>query len=241
MKFGMGQPVGRIEDKRFITGAGRYTADILPEKCLHGFVLRSPRAHATFRFTDLSTARALKGVKLVLTHADIANLGDLPCKGLIQTIEGTPVKPTPHPILADGTVRYVGEPVAFIVAETVELARDAGEAIGIDYSPLPAVTGIEQATAPGAPQIWPDRAGNIAFVAEQGDKAKADAAFAKAASTVSMTIVNNRLVSSYMETRAALGEYDPKSKRYTLTLGSQGSHGVRDLLCNSVFLSLIHI
>lgn len=234
MKFGMGQPVHRLEDKRFITGAGRYTADLLPEKCLHALVLRSPHAHATFRFTDLETARAMKGVKLVLTHAEIGHLGDLPCKGLIQTIDDTPVKPTPHPVLANGTVRHVGEPVAFIVAETIDRARDAAEAIGIDYSPLPAVTGLREAVAPGAPQVWPDRAGNIAFVAQQGDKDRADAAFARAARTVSLTIVNNRLVSSYMETRAALGEYDTKTRRYTLTLGSQGSHGVRDLLCDNV-------
>lgn len=234
MKFGMGQPVRRLEDKRFITGQGRYTADFLPEKCLHAVVLRSPHAHAAFRFTDLETARSMKGVKLVLTHAEVAHLGDLPCKGLIQTSDGTPVKPTPHPVLADGTVRYVGEPVAFIVADSVERARDAAEAIGIDYEPRPAVTGIAAAITPGAPQVWPDRAGNIAFVAQQGDKARTDAAFAKAVRTVSLTIVNNRLVSSYMETRAALGEYDTATKRYTLTLGSQGSHGVRDLLCKSV-------
>jgi aerobic carbon-monoxide dehydrogenase large subunit len=235
MKFGMGQPVRRIEDKRFITGTGRYTSDIQPDKALHAMVLRSPHAHATFKFNDLDSARKLKGVKLVLTHEDISHLGDLPCKGLIQTLDGTPVKPTPHPILAKGTVRHVGEAVAFIVADTLDTARDAMEAIGIDYTPLPAVTGLREAVLPGAPQVWPDRKGNIAFVAEQGNKARTEAAFAKAASTVSMTISNNRLVSSYMETRAAIGEYDAKTKRYTLTLGSQGSHGVRDLLCNNVF------
>jgi aerobic carbon-monoxide dehydrogenase large subunit len=235
MKFGVGQPIRRLEDQRFITGAGRYTSDLIPANALHGFVLRSPHAHASFRFTDLATARAIKGVKLILTHEDIAHLGDLPCKGLIQTTDGTPVKPTPHPILAKGTVRHVGEAVAFIVADTVNKARDAAEAIGIDYTVLPAITGIAAATAKGAPQVWPDRPGNIAFTAEQGNKARTDAAFAKAASTVSMTIVNNRLVSSYMETRAAIAEYDTKTKRFTLTLGSQGSHGVRDLLCNSVF------
>lgn len=235
MKFGVGQPVRRLEDKRFITGAGRYTSDIMPDKALHAIVLRSPHAHANFKIGDLATARGIKGVRLILTADDIAHLGDLPCKGLIQTLDGTPVKPTPHPILARGTVRHVGEPVAFIVADTVDIARDAAEAIAVDYATLPAVTGIAEATAPGAPQVWADRPGNIAFVAQQGDKARTDAAFARAASTVSMTIVNNRLVSSYMETRAAVGEYDPGTKRYTLTLGSQGSHGVRDLLCKNIF------
>ena len=235
MKFGVGQPVRRVEDKRFITGAGRYTSDIVVEKALHAIVVRSPHAHASFAFGDLAAARAMKGVRLILTHEDIAHLGDLPCKGVIMQVDGTMVKPTPHPVLPKDTVRHVGEAIAFVVAETVEQARDAAEAVMVDYVVKPAVTGIENAIAEGAPQVWPDRPGNIAFVAQQGNKDKADAAFAKAAKTVSMTIANNRLVSSYMETRAALAEYDTKTRRYTLTLGSQGSHGVRDLLCNSVF------
>jgi carbon-monoxide dehydrogenase large subunit len=235
MKFGMGQPMRRVEDQRFITGAGRYTADILPEKTMHAVALRSPHAHASFRFTDLETARAMKGVRLILTHDDVAHLGDLPCKGLIQTIEGAPVKPSPHPVLPKDTVRHVGEAIAFIVADTMERARDAAEAIGVDYDVKPAVTGLREAVKAGAPAVWADRPGNIAFTAQQGDKGRTDAAFANAARTVSLTIVNNRLVSSYMETRAALAEYDTGTKRWTLTLGSQGSHGVRDLLCGSVF------
>ncbi len=235
MKFGVGQPVRRVEDKRFITGAGRYTSDIAADRALHSIVVRSPHAHAGFTFGDLAVARAMKGVKLILTHEDIAHLGDLPCKGVIMQVDGTMVKPTPRPVLPKDTVRHVGEAIAFVVAETVEQARDAAEAVMVDYVVKPAVTGIANAIAKGAPQVWADRPGNIAFVAQQGNKDKADAAFAKAAKTVSMTIANNRLVSSYMETRAALAEYDAKTKRYTLTLGSQGSHGVRDLLCNSVF------
>ncbi len=235
MKFGVGQPVRRVEDKRFITGAGRYTSDIAADRALHSIVVRSPHAHAGFTFGDLAAARAMKGVKLILTHEDIAHLGDLPCKGVIMQVDGTMVKPTPRPVLPKDTVRHVGEAIAFVVAETVEQARDAAEAVMVDYVVKPAVTGIANAIAKGAPQVWADRPGNIAFVAQQGNKDKADAAFAKAAKTVSMTIANNRLVSSYMETRAALAEYDAKTKRYTLTLGSQGSHGVRDLLCNSVF------
>ncbi len=235
MKFGMGQPVRRVEDRRFITGEGRYTADLMPEGALHAVVLRSPHAHARFRIADLSAARAVPGVRLVLTHADIAHLGDLPCKGLIQTIDGSPVKPTPHPVLPVDTVRHVGEPVAFVVADTVEAARDGAEAIAIDWEPLPAVAGIAEALALDAPLVWADRPGNIAFVAEQGDRDRTEAAFAKAARTVSLSVVNNRLVSSFMETRAALATYDSGTQRWTLTLGSQGSHGVRDLLAKSVF------
>jgi carbon-monoxide dehydrogenase large subunit len=234
MKFGFGQPVRRVEDQRLTTGAGRYTDDTAVEGALHAFVLRSQYAHATFKIRDKETARRMKGVKLILTGEDVAHLGDLPCKGLIKTISGEPVKPLPVPVLPTDTVRHVGEAVAFIVAETLAQARDAAEAIDIEWTTLPSVTGIEEALAPKAPQLWPDRPGNVAFEAEQGDKAKTDAAFAKADRTVAVTIVNNRLASNYMETRACIAEYDKAAKRWTLTLGSQGSHGTRDILAKSI-------
>ncbi|MBX9874864.1 MAG: molybdopterin-dependent oxidoreductase, partial [Beijerinckiaceae bacterium] len=234
MKFGFGQPVRRVEDQRLTTGAGRYTDDTAVEGALHGFVLRSQYAHATFRIRDTETARRMKGVKLILTGEDVAHLGDLPCKGLIKTLSGEPVTPLPVPVLPTNIVRHVGEAVAFIVAETLDQARDAAEAIEIEWESLPSVTGIEEALAPKAPQIWPDRPGNVAFEAEQGDKAKTDAAFAKADRTIAVTIVNNRLASNYMETRACIAEYDKATKRWTLTLGSQGSHGTRDILAKSI-------
>jgi len=234
MKFGFGQPVRRVEDHRLTTGAGRYTDDTAVEGALHAFVLRSQYAHANFRIRDKAAALALKGVKLILTGEDVAHLGDIPCKGLIKTVSGEPVKPLPVPVLPTDTVRHVGEAVAFIVAETLVQARDAAEAIDIEWTPLPAVTGIEAALDPQAPQIWPDRAGNVAFEAEQGDIARTDKAFAKAARTVSVTIYNNRLASNYMETRACIAEYDKAAKRWTLTLGSQGSHGTRDILAKNI-------
>lgn len=234
MKFGFGQPVRRVEDQRLTTGTGRYTDDTAVEGALHGFVLRSQYAHATFKIRDKETARGMKGVKLILTGEDVAHLGDLPCKGLIKTVSGEMVKPLPVPVLPTDTVRHVGEAVAFIVAETLEQARDAAEAIEIEWTALPSVTGIEEALDPKAHQVWPDRPGNVAFEAEQGDKAKTDAAFAKADRTVAVTIVNNRLASNYMETRACIAEYDKADKRWTLTLGSQGSHGTRDLLASYV-------
>lgn len=234
MKFGFGQPVRRVEDQRLTTGAGRYTDDTAVEGALHAFVLRSQYAHATFTIRDKDTARGMKGVKLILTGEDVAHLGDLPCKGLIKTLSGEPVTPLPVPVLPMNIVRHVGEAVAFIVAETLDQARDAAEAIEIEWESLPSVTGIEEALAPKAPQIWPDRPGNVAFEAEQGDKAKTDAAFAKADRTVAVTIVNNRLASNYMETRACIAEYDKATKRWTLTLGSQGSHGTRDILAKSI-------
>ncbi|WP_420103903.1 xanthine dehydrogenase family protein molybdopterin-binding subunit [Bosea sp. (in: a-proteobacteria)] len=234
MKFGFGQPVRRVEDQRLTTGTGRYTDDIAAEGALHAYVLRSPYAHARFTISDTAAARALKGVKLILTGADVAHYGDLPCKGLIKTLSGEPVKSLPVPVLPTDTVRHVGEAVAFIVAETLAQARDAAEAIAIDWDPLPAVTGIAEALEEGAPQVWPDRARNIAFEAEQGDREKTEKAFAKAARTVSLTVVNNRLASNYMETRACIADYDKAEKRWTLTLGSQGSHGMRDLIATYV-------
>ncbi len=234
MKFGFGQPVRRVEDHRLTTGAGRYTDDTAVEGALHAFVLRSQYAHASFTIRDKSAALAMKGVKLILTGEDVASYGDIPCKGLIKTLSGEPVKPLPVPVLPTDTVRHVGEAVAFIVAETLVQARDAAEAIEIEWTPLPAVTGIEAALDPKAPQIWPDRAGNVAFEAEQGDSARTEKAFAKAARTVSVTIYNNRLASNYMETRACIAEFDKAEKRWTLTLGSQGSHGTRDILAKNI-------
>ncbi|TQI73014.1 xanthine dehydrogenase molybdenum binding subunit apoprotein [Bosea sp. AK1] len=234
MKFGFGQPVRRVEDQRLTTGAGRYTDDIAAEGALHAFVLRSPYAHARFAVADVETARKMKGVKLILTGADVSGYGDLPCKGHVKTTSGEMSESLPVPVLPTDTVRHVGEAVAFIVAETLAQARDAAEAIAIDWDPLPAVTGIAEALQKGAPQVWPDRKGNVAFEAEQGDRAKTEKAFAKAARTVSLTVVNNRLASNYMETRACIAEYDKADKRWTLTLGSQGSHGMRDLIATYV-------
>ena len=234
MKFGFGQPVRRVEDQRLTTGTGRYTDDIAVEGALHAYVLRSQYAHARFTIRDKETARRMKGVKLVLTGEDVAQYGDLPCKGHIKTVSGGVSQSLPVPVLPLDSVRHVGEAVAFIVAETLEQARDAAEAIEIDWQPLPAVTGIAEALAEGAPQVWAERPGNVAFEAEQGDREKTEKAFAKAARTVSLTIVNNRLASNYMETRACVAEYDKADKRWTLTLGSQGSHGMRDLLATYV-------
>jgi carbon-monoxide dehydrogenase large subunit len=235
MKFGVGQPIRRVEDQRLTTGSGRYTDDTAVEGALHGYVLRSQYAHAKFAIRDKDTARKMKGVKLILSGEDVAHLGGLPCKGLIASSSGEPVRPMPVPVLPLDTVRHVGEAVAFIVAETLEQARDAAEAIDIAWDPLPSVTGISEALADGAPLVWPDRAGNVAFEAGQGDAEKTEQAFARADRTVSVTIVNNRLASNYMETRASIAEYDKETKRWTLTLGSQGSHGTREILADYIF------
>jgi aerobic carbon-monoxide dehydrogenase large subunit len=231
-KFGVGQPVRRVEDQRFVTGHGQYTSDIMPAGTLHAVLVRSPHAHATFRITDVEAARKIKGVKLVLTAADVAHLGKIACGGQVANADKSP---TPYPdyrLLAVDTVKHVGDAVAFVVADTAERARDAAEAIAIKWTALPAVSDTRAAMAKGASLVWPDAPGNIVYDTSMGDKAKADAAFAKAHRTVKLEIENNRLVTNYMETRACLAEYDPKAKSWSVTLGSQGVHGLQKSLAS---------
>jgi carbon-monoxide dehydrogenase large subunit len=230
IKFGVGQSVLRKEDDALIRGKGRYTDDVAPQPALHALVLRSPHAHAKFT-VDVARAKGLPGVALVLTAADIGDLGDLPC---LFNFEVDPFTGTPYPILARDEVRHVGDAVAFVVADTIDHARDAIEAIEVKWSPLPAVTGVANAVKPGAPQVWPEKPGNILFDVPIGDKEATDAAFAKAQAVAEISIVNPRVVASFMETRAAICEYDAKRDHLTLTVGSQGSHRLRDILCQNV-------
>ncbi len=234
MKFGLGQPVRRVEDQKFVTGQGQYTADVEPAGTLHAVVLRSPHAHAAFTIDDRETAAGLPGVKLVLTAADLGHLGGIPCLAPLENTDGSAMALPPYPVLATGIVRHVGDGIAMIVAETLDQAREAAEALSVSYEPSPAVAEVTAAIGKGAPQVWPDIAGNIAYDRELGDKAATDAAFAAAARTVSLTVVNNRLVANYLEPRAALGEYDAEKGRYTLTAGSQGVHGLHGQLCEPI-------
>ena len=228
MKFGFGQALTRKEDDPLVRGAGCYVADVSPPGALHAVVLRSPHAHAKFTIGDLARVKAMKGVRLVLTGADTADLGPLPTPGVL---EGVDIKVPHYPILALDVVRHVGDAVAFVVADTLEQAKDAAEAITIDWQPLPHVIGAIEALKPGARRsgrtgpIWRSKP-------RVGDAAATKAAFAKAARTVSTTIVNQRLVTNYMDTRGVIAEYD--GERYTLTLGSQGSHIIRDIICGDV-------
>ncbi len=230
-KFGFSQGLTRKEDDALIRGNGRYVADFLPEKTLHAVVLRSPHAHARFRITDAEAARAVKGVHLVLTAAEAADLGGLPCVGIP---EGVKVDAPRYPILAVDEVRHVGDAVAFVVADTVAQAKDAAEAIAVDWEPLPHVVSAVDALKPSAPQVWPSHAGNLAFEDRLGDEKATAQALADAARTVSLSIVNQRLVTNYLDTRGVIAEYDGKTDHLTLTLGSQGSHIVRDILCGAV-------
>lgn len=234
MKFGIGQAVKRVEDTRFLTGAGNYTADFIPENALHAAFLRSPHAHAGFTFRDLQAARAMPGVRAVYTLADLSDLGGLRCIWPINNADGslTPLKP--YPIMADGQTFHVGDIVAMVVAETEFAARDAAESVTVDWQPLEPVVGLRAATAEGAPRLFAGAPGNLAYDTHFGDQARAAEAFAGAAHAVRMTVVNNRLVANYIETRGAVGDYDPAGGRFTLHVTSQGVHGFRDLLADTV-------
>src|SRR4051812_10983270 len=228
IKFGFGEALTRKEDDQLIRGGGRYVADIAPAGALHATVLRSPHAHARFRITDLNAARALPGVRSVLTAADLAHLGDLPCGGIPP---GVDVPVPPYPVLARDSVKHVGDAIAFVVADTVEQAKDAAEAIVIEWEALPHMVDLEAAVAPGAPRVWPDRPGNICYETTLGDKERTRAAFARAAKVVELRVVNPRVVTNYLDTRAAIAEYDAAAEKFTLTVPTQGPHLVRDVLC----------
>jgi aerobic carbon-monoxide dehydrogenase large subunit len=229
-KFGIGQAVRRVEDVRFITGAGRYVDDIsLPGMC-HGVVLLSPHAHARIKSVDVSKAKAAPGVLLVLTGADVAaeKLGAFTAAMMPEDL-GAPKGHRIHQqLLQCDKVRFVGDRVAFVVAETQGQARDAAEMIEVDYETLPAVALVEDAAKDGAPKVWDDNPnGNVAFMLAFGDQAATDAAFAKAKHTVKLRMENNRVTPVSMEPRTAIGDYNAADDFYTLYTSSQNPHGVR--------------
>ncbi len=227
MKFGIGSPVRRKEDDALLRGCGRFVADVASDGALHAVVVRSPHAHARFAI-DAAKARAMPGVRLVLTGDDVRDLGPVPC---LAGIPGVEIDIPFYPALARDEVRHVGDAVAFVVADTVERARDAADAVELRWEALPAAVGAAAALAPGAAQVWPQRPGNLAFEVELGNRTAAERALAGAARRVTLTLVNQRLVTNYMETRGVLAEYDAGTGRLTVTLGSQGSHSIRSTLC----------
>jgi carbon-monoxide dehydrogenase large subunit len=226
LKFGFGQSVLRKEDDPLLRGLGRYVADIAPRETLHGAVLRSPHAHGRFQI-DAAQARAMPGVRLVLTGAETENLGLLPCTvGLPNTVLDVP----PYAILAGNEVRHVGDAIAFVVADTRERAKDAVEAIAVIWEELPYVTGTTEALKPGAPLVWAEHKDNVVFDLSIGDKAATDRTFAAAAKIVSLKLVNQRVVANYLDTRGVVADYDTADERVTLTLSSQCPHAIRDVL-----------
>lgn len=234
-KFGIGQPVRRVEDQRFLAGAGRFVDDLaLPRQC-YGALVMSPHAHARIRRIDVAAARAAAGVVCVLTGADAEadKIGRIP-PVMPEDMGGPKGYRTFWPLLVTDKVRAVGERVAFVVAETLAQARDAAELVEVDYETLPAVTSLEDAVKDGAPAVWDECPGNVSFTLMFGDKDAVDAAFATAAHVVSLKLANNRVAPSAMEPRAAIGEYRPADDAYTLYSTSQNPHGNRTLLANAV-------
>ena len=234
---GIGAAIPRREDQRFITGKGRYTDDINQHGQAYAYFVRSPHAHANIAGIDKASAESMPGVLAVLTGEDVKadGLGGLICGWLVKSKDGTPMKAGPHPLLAQGKVRYVGDPVAVVVADTYQQAKDAGEALAVDYEELDPVVLVADAHAAGV-LVHDEVANNLIFDWELGDKAATDAAFAKAAHVTRMDLVNQRLVPNGMEPRAAVGHYDSGSDSFTCYLTSQNPHVHR--LVMSAFIGL---
>lgn len=240
MKAGIGESVPRVEDGRFLTGHGRYTDDFNIGGQAYGVVVRASVAHGDIASLDTAAAREMPGVLAVLTGEDVVadGLGNLPCPafagGSFTRADGSPAIVPPHPVLAAGRVRHVGEAVAFVVAETRAQALDAADAVVLEFDERPAVTTPMAAIAQGAPAVWDEIADNIAFRIGMGDRDAVERAFARAARVVAAEVPVSRVVPSPMEPRAALGVYDEAEDRYTLYSGTQGPHRTRRVIAESV-------
>ncbi|KAF0130788.1 MAG: aldehyde oxidase/xanthine dehydrogenase [Xanthobacteraceae bacterium] len=234
----LGAAVRRKEDHRFITGKGQYTDDINRPGQTHAYFLRSPHAHATLKKIDIAKAKAMPGVVAIYTGDDVAadKVGGLICGWMIHSKDGTPMRAGPHPILAQGKVRYVGDHVAVVIAETLSQAKDAAEAIVVDYGVLPANVDTAKAQAKGAPEVHAEAPNNTVYDWHIGDKAATEAAFKAAKHVTKLDIVNNRLVPNAMEPRAAIGEYDAGNDALTLYTTSQNPHVARLVL--SAFIGI---
>jgi aerobic carbon-monoxide dehydrogenase large subunit len=236
-QFGIGQAVPREEDPRLLRGQGEFISDMNRPHQAYGYVLRSPHAHAKIRGIDTRAAQQMPGVLAVYTEADLAadKLGTLKVRMPRKRPDGSPIFTSPHPGLARGAAHYAGDPVAYVVAESVAAAKDAAERIVVDYEPLASVTSTEDATKPGAAAVWEGCPDNISNVFELGDKAAVDAAFAKAAHVTRQRFVISRIMHNAIEPRGCIGEYEQRHGRYTL-YGCIGSiHGVRRALAEDVF------
>ena len=227
MKFGIGQPVTRTEDPVLVRGAGCYTDDLKLAGEAYAVMVRSRFAHGIIKRIDTTAARAMPGVLGAYTGADLAEYGTLKCIVPFKNRDGTPMRMPPRPALPTDKVRFVGDPVAFVVAETPLQAKDAAEAVEIDIDPLPAVTTPKAAAAPDAPLLHEEAPGNIALDYHYGDADAVAAAFAKAAHITRVKLINSRVVVNAMEPRAALATYDGASGRYTLRVPTQGVFGMR--------------
>jgi len=236
MKFGAGQPVSRKEDPTLLRGEGRYTDDINMPGQAYAVMVRSRHAHGAIRGIDMSAAQAMPGVLGVYTAAELqaAGLGAMKCAILFPNRDGSQMKAPPRPALATGRVRFVGEALAFVVAETAAQARDAAEAVEVNIDPLPAVTTPTAALATDAPQLHEEAPGNLVLDYHYGDSQQVEAAFARAAHVTRLKLINNRVVVNAMEPRSAIGHYDRAADRWTLQVGCQGVFGLRNTLAKDI-------
>ena len=235
-EFAIGQGVPRFEDPRLLRGGGQYVDDFTLPGMAFGHVLRSPHAHAKIRRIDPAKAKAAPGVLAVLTGDDWikSGWGDLPVPGTHKRRDGSTNYRPRYPALVKDRTRFVGDYVAFVVAETRHQAADAAELIEVDYEPLPAVLGTGDAAKPGAPLVWEDCKDNICFTAIHGDKAKTDAAFAKAARVVKQRLVINRVTTASMEPRGSIGDYNAITDHYTVYTTLQRTHPYRSELAKLI-------
>ena len=229
---GIGASTKRREDVRFLTGKGRYTDDINIRGQLYAHFVRSDVAHGRINGIDTAAAAAMPGVHRIFTGADFAGVGGLPCGWQVTDRFGKVMQEPKHPVLADRKVRHVGDAIAMVVADTLEQARDAGEALGIDITELPAVVDMKAALVEGSTKVHDDLTSNLCydwgFV--EDNKGAVNEAFAKAAHVVSLDLVNNRLVANPMEPRVAVGDFESHNDQYTLYTTSQNPHVIRLLL-----------
>src|SRR6516165_8014481 len=236
MRFGIGQPVTRKEDPRFLTGRGRYVADIDLARQAHAVFIYSAHAHARIRSVDKTAAEQMPGVYAVLTGDDWAadGLGTLDPEVMAEDMGGPKGYRTQRPPLAQGRVRHVGERVGVVIAATEALARDAAELVAVEYEVLPAVTHAEEAMRPGAPMLHEGAADNTSFTMRMGNADAIDAAFARAHHVTKRSLYNNRITAVTMEPRGCIAEYDPGTRRYTLYSSTQNVHGVRHVLAHRI-------
>jgi carbon-monoxide dehydrogenase large subunit len=235
-QFSIGQSVTRREDPRLLMGRGRFYDDLKLADQLHAAIVRSPHAHADIRAIETRAALQMPGVHAVLTGEDYKadGLGSLPSMAPYKRRDGGPMLLPPRPAVAIGRVMHVGYPVAVVVADTLELARDAAERVAVDYAPRPAVVSAEDAFKPGAPQLYDDCPNNEAYFYQAGDKAATEATFAKAAHVVEQRLVINRVTANPIEPRGVTGVYDAGTRRYTLHCGFQRPWLFRNDIARSI-------
>ena len=229
----IGRPVKRVEDKRFITGKGRYTDDIVLPGMLYAQIIRSHYAHAKIVSVDISTAEGMEGVVAIYTGKDIAEAGinGVPCGWQVDFKNGETMKEPPHPLLVADKTRYMGDSVAVVIAESKAQAKDAAEMVTIDYEPLEAVVNAKEAVEDGAPLVHDDIPNNMSFDWELGDREKTNQAMAKADHITTLEFINQRLIPNAIEPRCAIGDYDNTNDKYTLYTSSQNPHLIRLLMC----------